>query len=462
MPPADLRPRFDTASLIAATNGRAIGRGGPGPITADSSAMARGQWFVALAGEGFDDHVNVPEAARREVAGVVVQRAFPDLAVPQVVVADTWQALRQLAAAARDRFTGPVVAITGSYGKTTTRALTRCALAPLGEVHHTRANHNGDPGVPLTLLDCPTTAAAQVLEIGTFQPGEIARQAAIFRPTVRVVTCVDAAHLDRLGDLEGVAREKGALLDAAQPGDRVVVDGADRWMAAWPLPAGVERHAVGPGGTVQLRSAEPRGDRLHARFTTPQGPVEATLATEAPFVAANARFALATAAALGLDLRDAAAAMEAFTPEGRRLRPVQVAGATVYDDTFNASPASMVAAIRWLARRPGPRVAVLGDMGALGAHSASHHAAVVQAVIDAGLADVLLIGPQLAQAAAALPRDDRQGFDTDLDLDLDRAVRWLHQRLCPGATALVKGGRDMALDRVVDALAAPGDDDLRR
>lgn len=436
-------PSFDTARIVALTGGRAHGRGGAGPITANYQTMARGEWFVALAGDGFDDHVNVPEAARREVAGVIVQRAFPELSVPQVVVPDTWSALRSLASSARDRFAGPVVAVTGSYGKTTTRALTQCALAPLGPVHHTTHNHNSQPGLCLTLLACPRSSVAQVIEIGTSGPGVIAREAALVRPTVRIVTNADAAHLEALGSVDGVAREKAALIATARPGDTVVVDAADPRLAAWPVPEGVRRVTVGAGGLVELVHTEVRDQRLRARFATPSGEVTATLQTTAPFVAANARFALAASLTLGVDPREAADALSAFSAVGRRMNSHPVSGAWLVDDTFNASPASVVAAVRWLATQERPRIAVLGDMAELGEHQARYHDEVLREVLAADLDDVLLVGPCLHEAAA--------GHGLATTDDLDQAVSWLRERLRPGSTALVKASRAMGLDRVVDA-----------
>ena len=433
-------PSFDTEQILAATGGRALGRGPRGPITANCQTMAAGEWFVALAGDGFDDHGMVPEAARRGVAGVIVEHA-PREPVPAIVVPDTWAALRALATAARRAFSGPVVGITGSVGKTTTRALTALALSPLGTVHQTQANQNGEPGVPLTLLEAPTHAAAQVLELGTCRPGEIRRHAQTVLPDVRIVTAIDAAHLDRLGDLDGVAREKGALVATARPGDVVIVPLSCPRCAALPHPAHVRRVTVGPGGDVELEACEVDGASLVGTWRTPEGVLRGRIPSPAPFVASNACFALASAWVLGVDLPEAVAALEPYRPVGSRLHPVAVGGATVYDDSFNASPASVKAAVTWLGTQgPGRRVLVLGAMRALGSHSERLHHEVVTVVRQAQLDAVLFLGEPLVGMASGVAATAE---------DVDEAAAWLHAQLGDGDVALVKGARSLGLERVV-------------
>ncbi len=438
-----MRARFDSAAIASATGGEVIRAGGSGPITANNRTCASGEWFVALAGEGFDDHTFVPEAVERGVAGVVVERPI-DADCGVVQVSDTWQALRDLARVARRGFSGPVVAVTGSMGKTTTRVLTAAALSARGDVHQNQGNSNDDPGVALTLLEVSDSAWAQVVEMGTYIPGRIAHHTTITEPDVRVVTHIGPAHLGGLGDLDGVAREKGVLLDTASPGDIAIVNLDDPRVAALPIPAAVRRVGVGQGGEVALLSAELNAESLTttARWRTPDGAVTAILRSPAEFVARNAAIALGVAWALGVDVRQAASALEGWAPRPGRMCPVRLAnGATVLDDTFNANPESVSAALDLLARLPGRRVAVLGDMAELGAESDAYHRQVVRHAAGLELHQVLLVGPQLASAAGVAP------------VTAVGAAEALRPWLRSGDHVLVKGSRVMGLEAVVDRLA---------
>ncbi len=412
-----------------------------GPVSADYTA-ADGCWFVALAGPGFDDHRNVAGLADR-VAGVVVEQPMADLPCGVVEVADTWQALRDLATAARGRLTVPVVGITGSVGKTTTRALTQLALGSAGRVHHTEHNSNGEPGVPLSLLACPADARFVVLELGSAAPGHIERLARVATPGVRVVTAVAPAHLATLGDLDGVAREKGALFDTARAGDTVVVPLADPRVAAMPLPSGVRRVTVGRGGDVELIEARLLGEAwaLDARWKTPEGMVTARLPTRAPFVASNAALALAVAWSLRVDLAAAAHALQAYEPVGSRLRRVQhSSGAWFLDDAANASPRSLRAALDLLATLPGRRIAVLGDMLELGEGEVPLHREVVDYALSLPLERLLLVGEAMAAAAP-----DGVTVVADAAAAADRLGDVLEE----GDVVLLKASRALRLDRIV-------------
>lgn len=436
-------PTFDASTLVAITGGDLLRSGPPGSVSADVTAAGPGAWFVALAGEGFDDHLNVPAVVAQGVAGVIVTRRMGDLPCGQLVVDDTWAALRALGHAARRRFAGPVVALTGSVGKTTTRVLTALALEASGEVHQTAGNTNHEPGVPLTLLSCPSTAWAQVLEMGAGHPGDIERLASTVAPDVRVVTSIGRAHAASLGDEAGVAAEKGALFATARPGDTVVVPLDDHRVAGLPVPHGVRRVRVGRGGDVALLEAVPDGPwSMRMRFATPEGEVHARAPAIAPFIASNAAIALAVSWACEVEIAAAAAGFERYAPVGRRLqRHVLPSGAEVLDDTFNASPASVRAALDVLASRPGRRIAVLGEMAELGPCTAPVHAELAAHAVASGVDEVLLVGsrwPTLEGARRVA--------------DVDAALGWLAGALSAGDTVLVKGSRAARMERVVDGL----------
>jgi UDP-N-acetylmuramoyl-tripeptide--D-alanyl-D-alanine ligase len=440
--------KFDSSAIAAACGGVVVRPGPAGAVTADGRALSAGEWFVALAGDTFDDHTFVPEAARRG-AGVVVSREVGEIDVPMVRVTDTWAALRDLGRAARRRFDGPVVGITGSTGKTTTRALVVLALSPLGEVHQNEGNSNAEPGVPLTLLTCPRDAAAQAVELGARRPGGIERLSRVAEPSVRLLLNVGPAHLAHLGDLEGVAREKGALLRTARPGDTCVVALDDPRVAGMPLPSGVRRVTFGEDGDVALLEAnlDPVALATTARWRTPAGEVSARLPTPSGFVARDAAAALAVAWACGVDLAEAAAALERYEPVGGRMRVLRLAsGVTVLDDTFNANPVSLAAALRVLVQLPGRRAAVIGDMLELGDDEARMHREVVALAGQLGLTLLVLVGPRMVAAASPPATTAR---------DAEEAARLLWRWVQPGDHVLIKGSRGMGLQRVLDSVHCP-------
>lgn len=440
------RPRFDSEAIAAATGGTVIRPGPSGPIMANSQTLPAGEWFVALAGEGFDDNRFVPEAARRGVAGVVVSRLPEGVDVPVVWVSDTWQALRDLGRVARRRFVGPVVALTGSSGKTTTRTLVALALSPLGDVHQTAENTNHEPGVPLTLLECPEHAHAQVIELGAHLPGGIERLARTVEPDVRLLLDIGPAHLATLGDLDGVAREKGAIFATARPGDTCVVNLDDPRVAALPVPAGARRVTFGHDGDVALVDAvlDPVALATTARWRTPTGEVSARLPSPARFVADDAAAALAVAWICGVELSAAAAAMERYVPLGGRLRVRTVApGVTVLDDTYNANPRSLAAALRLLASLPGRRAAVIGDMLELGPDEARFHEEIVALAVALDLELLVLVGPRMAAARQIAP--NVRVFDAP-----GEAVALLRSWVGPGDHVLVKGSRGVRMERVLE------------
>nr|MBX2799947.1 hypothetical protein [Myxococcales bacterium] len=270
---------FDDAEIARITGGRLIWPGAPGPIEADRRKPLTGCWFVALAGDGFDDHAFVGEVVAQGAAGVIVERPVAaDAGV--VCVDDTWRALRDMARFARERFAGPVVGITGSCGKTTTRQMTALALSPLGVVNENPGSSNAEPGVALTLLNAPADAVAQVVEVGLGRPDGVALLVDVVRPDVRVITNVGPAHLDVAGSVAGVARQKAPMFTTAQAGDVCVGATDDAAVAAMVRPAGVRREDVGASGRFRLLSAAPVDDlAVHARWATPEGEVEARLST---------------------------------------------------------------------------------------------------------------------------------------------------------------------------------------
>ena len=445
--------KLDGATIAEATGGRLVRDAAPGEIGTDTRALPEGAWFLALVGPRFDGHDFLDTAAAAGAVGCVVDRdPGPGWAGGVVIVSDTTLALQDLGRHARSRFRGPVVAITGSSGKTTTRALVALALSPLGTIHQTTGNLNNHLGVPLTLLAVPDDAAAMVVEMGTSSPGEIEFLARIGQPDVRLIVNVGPAHLEELGGLDGVQVEKGAMFRTARPGDTCCVNVEDARVDAVPLPAGVRRLAYGEGSTIAIESVEVRPSDLatHVGYRTPEGPIEVTIPAPGRHVALNGAGALAIAASLGVDLRAAAEAMAGYAPVGMRMRPVTLpTGAVVLNDAYNANPASMKASLDVLGLMPGRRAAVLGDMLELGTAEADWHRDVVRHAASIGLQLVLLVGERMAAAASA-----GAGADVRVVADAAAASDLLHDWLGAGDVVLLKGSRGARVEQVLQGLEA--------
>lgn len=442
---------LSSREMARAAGGVLRGDAPPGEVLTDTRALRPGAWFLALRGERFDGHDYLEQAQDAGACGCIVSREPPESWRGAVVrVADTTAALQDLSRRARDRLSCPVIGLTGSSGKTTTRALIALAVSPRGVVHQTVGNLNNHLGVPMTLLAAPDDAAAMVVEMGTSGPGEIEVLARIGAPGVRLIVNVGPAHLQELGGLDGVAREKGALFRLARPGDTCCVNLDDPRVAALELPVGVRRVGWGSAGDVRLLEAvvDPATLSTRARWATPEGEVEATIPAPGRHVAHNAAGALAVAVALGIDPAEAAAAFARYEPVGMRMRPERLSsGALALNDAYNANPQSMEASLRVLASLPGRRAAVLGDMLELGPDEARWHQDVARLAGELGIDLVVLVGPRMAAAAPACP--SALAFEEATD-----AVAPLRAWLGDGDVVLLKGSRGARVERVLHGLTA--------
>lgn len=460
-------PRFTADELRAATGGRWLD---PAPaevagVSTDTRAIAPGSLFVALRGERFDAHAFLGEAARAGAAAAVVSdpaAATGAATLPRLLVPDTLAALGAVARHHRRRFDLPVVGVTGSNGKTTTREMVAAILATRGPVLKTEGNLNNEVGVPLTLLRLDATHRAAVIEMGMNHPGEIARLTAIALPQVGVVTNAAAAHLEGLGTVDGVADAKAELYQGLPPGGVVVANADDPRMLKRAQAAGRRlltfAAAAGRRGDVVVLEVLAE-DAAGLRFVLGVGnrELEVTLPLVGAHNAANAAAAACAAIALGCDDREIVRGLAGVAPVGRRLRLERLpSGALLVDDCYNANPLSMGAALRTLAalaRSEGGRaVAALGDMLELGPGELELHRQVGAEAAAAGLSRLLCFGPRaraLADGAAAggLPAD--RIFHTEDVAALAAAAR---AGLGAGDVLLVKGSRGMKLERLVEAL----------
>jgi UDP-N-acetylmuramoyl-tripeptide--D-alanyl-D-alanine ligase len=434
-------------------------------VSIDSRTLESGEAFVAIRGHRQDGHAFVGEAIRRGAGAVVVTHLPAGLDLPPevgvVVVDNTTHALQRLGAFHRRRFTIPVVAITGSNGKTTTKELAALALGRRFSVLKATGSFNNQWGLPLTLLDLAPAHQAAVIELGMNAFGEIAALAQLAQPTIGVVTTIGPAHLEFLGSLEGVQKAKGELVQAIPPEGLVVLNADDPLVAAL---AGDAR-----GRVVTYGRAADANVRVDDVTTSPAGVgfrvsaagaiVEVRLTLQGAHNAWNAAAALAVALELGVPLAEAAAALGDASPIKGRLVWRGAGGVRILDDTYNANPASLRVALDVLrdARTvlpPGGGRAwvVLGDMLELGAASDAAHREAGARIAALPAAGLVTVGPAARLAAAAA----RLGGCPDVSTceTPEEAARQVAERMAPGDRVLIKGSRGMQLERAVATLLA--------
>jgi len=450
--------KYTGTEIAAHTRGRLLKDGPAGALVTDTRAIRPGDWFLALVGERFDGHAFLDTAAAAGCAGVVVSADAPESWDRGLVrVPDTLVALQDLAAASRRSFEGPTVAITGSVGKTTTRALAVLALCAGESVHHTQGNLNNHIGLPLTLLARGPEATLLVVELGMNAPGEIHLLQRISMPTVRLITNVAPAHLEGLGTIEGVALAKGEIFDGARPGDVLCVNMDDPRVAALPHPPGVRvlRYGRSQGCDVRLLGAslDSGAEQVWVRFELEVAGerVQGGIPTPGLYMAANATAAIALAVALGKDPHVAASALADYAPVGARMALSDgPGGIRLLNDAYNANPASMAAALETLCALPATRrIALLGDMLELGGSELALHLELLEHARGLGLEIVGACGPRMQAAAAQL----EGGHGLLVAADAEKLAEKLAPRLLPGDLVLIKGSRGMAMERIPSTLS---------
>ncbi len=419
-------------------------------VSTDTRSLTEGALFVALKGPNFDGHRFLEEAAGKGAAGAVVEEPA-ELALNQVTVADSRRALGGMAAAWRDGFEGETVAITGSNGKTTTKELIASILSGMGPVHATRGNFNNDIGLPLTVLDLTTAHRMLVLEMGANHPGEIAYLTAIAKPTVGLVTNAGPAHLEGFGTLDGVANAKGELFAHLPADGTAIINGDDAFAPLWRTLA-EDRRVVefgrSPGVDCRLTDemgADANGQRFRLVIKD-VGTADIELPLQGQHNALNAAGAAAAAIAAGASLAQVVAGLNSCSRVGGRLasQPGRC-GALIIDDSYNANPASVAAAIDTLAAFPGRRVLVLGDMGELGDAAESLHERVGRYAAERGLDELVCIGELSANASDGFGGGRKFANQAD-------ALDYLEPQLNGELVLLVKGSRAMGLEKLVAAL----------
>jgi len=460
-------PVLRAEDIVTAAAGRLISGEPDGifqGITTDSRALQPGNLFIPLVGEKFDGHDFIGDAVRSGASGLLVQkdreeklgRAAEKVAV--IVVEDTLRALGDIARFWRKLFPVPVIAVTGSSGKTTTKEMIGHILGLGRKVHKNRGNFNNLVGLPLTLFGMNGSHEAAVLEMGTNRRGEISRLTEIAAPDVGVITNIGPAHLEGFGSLEAVREEKGDLFRVMGNRGIAVINCDDENVGVLARRWDGERITFGFDGRAFVRAEGiTREGHEGISFLLRVGELEGkvSLATVGEHNVRNALAAAAAAWAVGTDVETLCRGLEAFRPVPGRMAVRRLKnGAFLIDDSYNANPASMKEALKTLRDRKGDHrsIAVLGDMLELGEGAAKLHEEIGRAVADAGV-DALFVKGAYARAVASGAAS--RGFKEErivLDGKPDEISAWLKARLGPQDWVLVKGSRGMKMDEVVEAV----------
>ena len=446
---------WSLSQIAAAVNGRLVGADVTVEgVSTDTRAIAKGALFIALAGERFDAHDFLDQAMAAGAGALLVADAGKlPAGVSAVVVDDTRLALGRLAAAWRARFALPVIAVTGSNGKTTTKEMIAAILkvAHGAAVLSTRGNLNNDIGLPLTLLGLSAAHRAAVIEMGMNHPGEIAYLAPIGAPTVALVTNAQRAHLEGMGDLDEVAREKGAIFSGLPAEGVAVINADDAYAEYWRgVAAGrpVRSFAI-DGAADVVGKVRQHGLETAIDLSAPEGEVHIALRIPGRHNAGNAVAAAAACLAAGVPLAAVAAGLESFSGvKGRLQRRAGKLGAEILDDTYNANPDSVRAGIDVLASTIGRKLLILGDMGEIGEACAQYHDEIGGYAKSQGV-DLLFALGEATKAAVRNFGDGARHF-----CHVDKLIAAADKELGPDTTVLVKGSRFMKMERVADALAA--------
>ncbi len=437
-------------------------------VSTDSRMVRSGDLFVALRGERFDGHRFVADALASGAVAAVVEadwaRAHAD-ALPNGAVVlpvdDTLAALQSLSQWYRNRFDIPVVAVTGSNGKTTTKEMTAAALGHELDVWKTSGNYNNHIGVPLTLLGIESVHDVAVIEMGMNHPGEIARLAVLARPRVGIVTNVASAHLESMRDLDGVALAKAELV-AALPFDGTAVLNADdpRVLAmAEDCPSEVLLYGLSEDADIAADDIEHTGSTVRfslRRTAVVRERVDVELRAPGRHNVHNALAAIAAAVSLGVSERSAVEGLRDFRATSMRMEITETGGVTVINDAYNANPASMVAALETLVEMAGarPTVAALGDMLEMGEGSLEAHRAIGARAAELGVDRLYLYGSDVKALAGGAIAAGMSPDHVRIHGDKRTLARDLMSGLERDAVLLVKGSRGMRMEEVVESLVS--------
>jgi UDP-N-acetylmuramoyl-tripeptide--D-alanyl-D-alanine ligase len=459
---------WTSEALVAAMDGRPLGPmpEGISGISIDSRSLQPGDAFFAIKGEAMDGH-DFATAAIKAGAGVLVvaEGKLPSLGrltAPIIVVEDVLVALEKLGVSARARSQAKIIAVTGSAGKTTTKEALRHVLSAVGKVHASAQSFNNHWGVPLTLARMPADCDYAVFEIGMNHPDEIRPLVKMVRPHVAIVTIIAAAHLGFFRNLDEIAKAKAEIFEGLEPGGAAVLNRDDarfKLLDKMAHAAGIE-HVYGFGenarSTFKLTKCELHADHSDIAARIGGHDMIARIGAPGRHMVQNVLAVLGAAQLVGADLDKVAIALNDLSAErGRGKRHVlrhPGGPITLIDESYNANPASMAAAMALLNATPvkgeGRRIAVLGDMLELGDHSAKLHAALADLIVGTGTQTVFLGGPEMRALAEALPED----IKTEYRAGVEELKPVLLAALKPGDVVMIKSSKGIGFAKLVDAL----------
>ncbi|PHH40656.1 UDP-N-acetylmuramoyl-tripeptide--D-alanyl-D-alanine ligase [Pseudomonas putida] len=423
-------------------------------VSIDSRAITAGQLFIALTGPRFDGHDYLNDVAGKGAVAALVEREVVDSTLPQLLVKDTRQALGQLGALNRAAFTQPVAAITGSSGKTTVKEMLASILRTRGPVLATRGNLNNDLGAPLTLLELAPEHTAAVIELGASRLGEIAYTVGLTKPHVAILNNAGTAHVGEFGGPEKIVEAKGEIIDGLAADGIAVLNLDDKAFGIWKLRAGARKVLTFSLNNPQAdfyASDLSTGARGCPAFNlhTPEGVEHVQLNLLGTHNVANAMAAAAAAHALGVSRFGIATGLGAVQPvKGRTVAQLAKNGMRVIDDTYNANPTSMCAAVDILAGFSGRTVLVLGDIGELGDWAEQGHRDVGE-YARGKVSALYAVGPNMVHAVNAFGKEAHH-FGTQAEL-----IQALDAEQDTNTTILIKGSRSAAMENIVAALCGP-------
>lgn len=444
--------QFTTSNVATVVDGRLLGADVEfSSVSTDSRTISKDALFVALSGPNFDGHEYVRAAMDRGAVAALVSREVNE-SLPQVLVPDVLAAMSEFARVWRSQFSYPVIGVTGSNGKTTTKEMIGSIMRQLGPVLITRGNLNNHIGVPLTLLELSDSFQSAVIEMGANHRGEIAALSKLSVPNIGIVTNAGAAHLEGFGGMEGVAIGKGELYLALPEYGIAIVNADDHYAEHWRthcnaknvLSFGIDAHA-----DFNAKNIAVHDDHSQFELHTPHGSVAIQLHLAGKHNVRNAVGAAAAGYAAGATLEQIQEGLNAVRAVGGRLQiKPAIKGAALIDDSYNANPSSMRAGIDALRVLPGKHWLVMGEMMELGPETAKLHADIGNHAKNAGVEKLFAIGA-LSQHAANGFGDGARWFTS-----IDALIGDVQSELGDGITVLIKGSRSNKLERVVAALLA--------
>jgi UDP-N-acetylmuramoyl-tripeptide--D-alanyl-D-alanine ligase len=456
---------FSVDEIVSATQGKLVG-GKKGHefsgVCIDSRMVKPGQLFIAIKGDRFDGHDFIPQALEAGASGAILSMRSRHLRFQNKVliqVEDTLTALQEIARVHRSRFNIPVIAITGSNGKTTTKEMAASILAHQFRLLKNEGNLNNHIGAPLTLLRLEPAHQVAVIEMGINRPGELRRLCQIAQPQVGLITNIGPAHLEFLGNVEGVALAKAELLEALTPEGVAILNADDEYFQflATKVKGGLMTFSLRSQADVMASAVVLHPDRgptfrLKIRTGSKPGEIEVSLSTVGKHNIYNALGAAAVGAYMGVDLDVIRQGLEDFKPVSMRSQLMELQGFRVLNDAYNANPASMRSALETLAGLgpSGQKIAVLGDMLELGGPGEVAHREVGREVARAGIQYLITLGSlaeQIAQGALSAGMDDSRVMHSQGPEDAGRMILSVAR---PGDCILIKGSRKMKMEKILE------------